>query len=113
MDPPDRQVGYAVALLGSRQPTCQRKVLAAYARRNLVRSISRSGNVGGKRGVGAFLLAEGRKRIAPEAKLAQIRPITSSNSTMRSGVRLEGSSECLHRSIRIMSGYGMLLPHEA
>jgi hypothetical protein len=100
MDPPDRQVGYAVALFGSRQPTCQRKVLAAYARRNLVRSISRSGNVGGNAALERFFSlkadALSGKRIAPEARLAQMRPITSSNSTMRSGVRLEGSSERSH-----------------
>ena len=74
MDPPDRQVGYAVALFGSRQPTCQRKVLAAYARRNLVRSISRSGNVGGNAALERFFSlkadALSGKRIAPEATSA-------------------------------------------
>jgi uncharacterized protein YdaU (DUF1376 family) len=67
---------------------------------NLVRSISRSGNVGGKAALERFFSlkadALNGKRIAPEARLAQMRPIASSNSTMRSGVRLKGSSERSH-----------------
>jgi hypothetical protein len=67
---------------------------------NLVRSISRSGNVGGKAALERFFSlkadALSGKRIAPEARLAQMRPIASSNSTMRSGVRLKGSSERSH-----------------
>jgi hypothetical protein len=51
---------------------------------NLVRSISQSGNVGGNAAVERFFSlkadAVSGKRIEPEARLAQMRLITSSNS---------------------------------
>jgi transposase InsO family protein len=65
------------------------KIRRLMADNNLVCSMSRSGNVEGSAAMESFfssLKADPLtgKRIAPEATLAQMRPITSSNSTIRS-----------------------------
>src|SRR5712691_1795013 len=86
MDAPDRQ-----CVCRSRQPTCQRKSPATYGRQQLrlqhepIRQC-REGSAATK-SFFSSLKADplSGKRIAPEATLAQMRLITASNSTVRSG----------------------------